>query len=64
MAENNKSISYTVKIELADLESDVIDKIAEAVAKKLSASYPFPIKWATGSATGVVTQSWNSEENA
>lgn len=42
MVENNKSITYTVKIELDDIESDVIDKIAEAVAKKLRPYYPQP----------------------
>lgn len=40
MAENNKSITYTVKIELADIEGDVIDKIADAVAKKIALYFP------------------------
>lgn len=43
MAENDTSITYTVKIELADIEGDVIDKIAEAVAKKIARHYPHPV---------------------
>lgn len=40
MANTDKGITYTVKIELDDIESDVIDKIADAVAKKITLYFP------------------------
>lgn len=66
-----------MKIELDDIESDVIDKIADAVAKKIVRYYPHPVPipswpspqrywWQTTTTSTLpadVVQDWNSDED-